>query len=78
MASASAVPSPGVGPRARGAPARQPTAHVDADNASRILDLLAEEKSRGRAVLATTHDPRLLGRRPRRPGASMSAGRLAP
>lgn len=37
----------------------EPTAHVDADNAARILELLAEEKSRGRAVLATTHDPRL-------------------
>ena len=30
----------------------EPTAHVDADNATRILELLAEEKSRGRAVLA--------------------------
>lgn len=37
----------------------EPTAHVDADNAARIVDLLVAERARGRAVLATTHDPRL-------------------
>ncbi|MCA9612600.1 MAG: ATP-binding cassette domain-containing protein [Sandaracinus sp.] len=56
----------------------EPTAHVDADNASRILDLLAEEKSRGRAVLATTHDPRLSEDARVDRVLSMSAGRLAP
>ncbi|MBX3250611.1 MAG: ATP-binding cassette domain-containing protein [Myxococcales bacterium] len=37
----------------------EPTAHVDAENAARVVDLLAEEKAAGRAILATTHDPRL-------------------
>lgn len=37
----------------------EPTAHVDADNAARILELLASQRDAGRAVLASTHDPRL-------------------
>ena len=39
----------------------EPTAHVDADNAATILTLLAEERDRGRAILTTTHDPRVSG-----------------
>lgn len=37
----------------------EPTAHVDAENAARVLDLLAAQRDAGRAVLASTHDPRL-------------------
>ena len=49
----------------RGAPALvlldEPTAHVDAENAARIVALLAELKSgdAAPAILVTTHDPRL-------------------
>ena len=37
----------------------EPTAHVDAENAEAMLELIAEETARGRAVIASTHDPRL-------------------
>lgn len=37
----------------------EPTAHLDADNAATITDLLIEERERGTCVVAATHDPRL-------------------
>ena len=37
----------------------EPTAHVDADNAERILGHLCTLRDEGRAVVASTHDPRL-------------------
>lgn len=37
----------------------EPTAHLDAENAAAIAALLREEKSRGRTIVASTHDPRL-------------------
>ncbi|MEM1414168.1 MAG: ATP-binding cassette domain-containing protein [Myxococcota bacterium] len=37
----------------------EPTAHVDAENAARIVGLLEELKGGGPAILVTTHDPRL-------------------
>jgi len=37
----------------------EPTSHVDAAGARGIVDLLTALRAEGRAVLATTHDPRL-------------------
>jgi len=37
----------------------EPTAHVDAENAAAIVEILAEQVAEGRAVVATTHDPRV-------------------
>ncbi len=37
----------------------EPTAHLDAENASAIAALLRSEKARGRTIVASTHDPRL-------------------
>jgi ABC-type lipoprotein export system ATPase subunit len=40
----------------------EPTAHLDDENAKRVLDLLAELKDSGHAILIATHDPRVLAR----------------
>ena len=37
----------------------EPTAHVDAENASAILDLLVTQRDEGRTLLIATHDPRI-------------------
>lgn len=37
----------------------EPTAHLDGDNAARIVDLLADLRGEGRTIVAATHDPRL-------------------
>ncbi len=37
----------------------EPTAHVDADNADRIVEHLGALRDEGRTVVASTHDPRL-------------------
>jgi ABC-type ATPase involved in cell division len=41
----------------------EPTAHLDAENAARVVELLAELRDAGHAVLIATHDPRVLARR---------------
>ena len=37
----------------------EPTAHVDAENAAGLLELLVRLAAEGKTVVATTHDPRL-------------------
>jgi putative ABC transport system ATP-binding protein len=37
----------------------EPTAHLDAENASSVLTLLCELRSEGRTIVAATHDPRV-------------------
>lgn len=37
----------------------EPTAHVDAENAAGLLELLVRLASEGKTIVATTHDPRL-------------------
>lgn len=37
----------------------EPTAHVDAENAAHLLELLVRLASEGKTIVATTHDPRL-------------------
>lgn len=38
----------------------EPTASLDAENGKRIIDLLKAESRGGRAVVCSTHDPRLI------------------
>jgi ABC-type lipoprotein export system ATPase subunit len=40
----------------------EPTAHLDAENASRVIDVLVELKDDGHVILVATHDPRVLAR----------------
>lgn len=37
----------------------EPTAHVDADNATTIIEHLADLRDEGRTIIVSTHDPRL-------------------
>ncbi|MFK8004567.1 MAG: ABC transporter ATP-binding protein [Polyangiales bacterium] len=37
----------------------EPSAHLDAENTQKILELLGSERDEGRVIVATTHDPRL-------------------
>jgi ABC-type lipoprotein export system ATPase subunit len=38
----------------------EPTAHLDAENAERVLEVLTELAEEGHAILLATHDPRVL------------------
>src|SRR5262249_12091293 len=38
----------------------EPTAHLDRESATQILTLLKEQKARGRTIVVSTHDPRLI------------------
>lgn len=54
----------------------EPTAHLDAENADRVLDVLAELARDRIAVLLATHDPRVLARRELTRVVRLAAGRL--
>ena len=54
----------------------EPTAHVDADNAERMIATLAELRDEGTTILASTHDPRLAEHEAVDRVLSLTAGKL--
>jgi branched-chain amino acid transport system ATP-binding protein len=54
----------------------EPTAHLDAENAERLLDELDALVAEGRALVLATHDPRVVARFPTATSVTMVDGRV--
>ncbi len=56
----------------------EPTAHIDAPQVEALVRLLAELRAEGRAIVTSTHDPRLAGAGAAGAVVRLDAGRVAP